>query len=150
MNKHSRWLRVVGVFYLLQFVGMALVRAPIRAFGPDGALARADAGDPLARFLVDTWFTFGLEVGAVGVCLLIAARRPALAQGVTWTVLAIEITRGILNDVYMIARGIEVPGYVVWILVHSVVILTGLRALRAARVERTVVPEDAVSPAPVN
>ena len=148
MNKHMWWLRVVGVFYLLQFVGRALVRAPIRSFGPDGALARADAGDPLAEFLVDTWFAFGLEVGAVGLCLLLATRHRALAPGVTWTVIAIEITRGILNDVYMIARGIEVPGYLVWIVIHSVVLLTGLRALRAAREDRSAVPEEPVSPAP--
>ncbi|MGH9283693.1 MAG: hypothetical protein ACRD0S_12250, partial [Acidimicrobiales bacterium] len=46
------WLRVVGVFYLLRSVGMVFVKAPIRSFGPDGALARADAGDPVAEFLV--------------------------------------------------------------------------------------------------
>ena len=149
MNKHIWWLRVVGVFYLLQFVAMAFVRAPIRSFGPNGALARADAGDPLAEFLVDTWFTFGLEVGAVGLCLLIATRHRALAPGVTWTVIAIEITRGILNDVYMIARGIQVPGYLVWIVIHSVVLVTGLRVLRAAREDRSAVPEEPVSPIPI-
>ena len=132
MNKFKWWLRIVGVFYLLQFVGMALVRAPIRTFGPEGTLARADAGDPVAEFVVDTWVTFGLEVGAIGACLFLASRHLHLASGVAWTVLAIELTRGIANDVYMIARGIEVPGYLVWIVIHSVVILTGWRSLRAA------------------
>ena len=132
MNRFKWWMRIVGVFYLLQFVGMAFVRAPIRTFGPEGALARADAGDQVAKFLIDTWLTFGLEVGAIGACLLVASRHVRLAPGVAWTVLAIEVTRGILNDVYMIARGIEVPGYVVWIVIHSVVILTGVRSLRAA------------------
>ena len=130
MNKHTWWLRIVGGFYLLQFVMMAFVRAPIRTFGPEGALARADAGDPTASFLVDTWFIFGLEVAAVGVALLLASRRSELALGVTWTVLAIELFRGILADITMIARGIEVPGYLVWIVIHSVVIVTGLRALQ--------------------
>lgn len=134
MNRLTWWLRIVGVFYLLQFVGMAFVKAPIRSFGPDGALDLAEAGDPVAEFLVDTWFTFGFEVGAIGACLLIASRLPQLAQGVAWTVLGIEVVRGILNDVYMIARGIEVPGYVVWIVIHSIVIVTGLRALRRAPV----------------
>jgi hypothetical protein len=131
MRKLTLWLRIVGAFYLLQFVMMAFVHAPIRTFGPEGSLARADAGDPVAEFLVDTWFTFGLEVGAVGVCLLIASRHLQLAHGVAWTVLAIEILRGIVTDVYMIARGMEVPGYLVWIVIHSVVIVTGVRALRA-------------------
>ena len=132
MNKLTWWLRIVGVFYLLQFVAMAIVKAPIRTFGPPGVLDRADAGDATASFLVDTWFTFGMEVAAVGACLLLAARRTDLVPGVVWTVLAIEVLRGIATDAYMIARGIEVPGYLVWIVIHSVVIVTGVRALRAA------------------
>lgn len=132
MNKLTWWMRIVGVFYVLQFVAMAIVRAPIRTFGPDGALAQADAGDAVAMFLVDTWLIFGLEVLAIGVCLLVASHRLSLAHGVVWTVLAIEVSRGILADSIMIARGIEVPGYVVWIVIHSVVIVTGLRSLRAA------------------
>ena len=132
-NKLTWWMRIVGVFYLLQFVAMAFVHAPIRTFGPEGALAAADAGDPVAKFLVDTWFTFGTEVGAVGVCLLLASRFDHLAPGVVWTVLAIEVGRGILNDLTFIARGIEVPGYLVWIVIHSAVIVTGLRALRSAQ-----------------
>ena len=133
MGKLVWWLRVVGVFYLLQFVMMAFVQAPIRTFGPEGALDRADAGEPVAEFLVDTWFTFGTEVGALGLALLLAARRRELAFGVASAVLAVELCRGIANDVYFIARGIEVGGYLVWIAIHSVVIVTGVRALRAAR-----------------
>jgi hypothetical protein len=128
-----RWMQVVGAFYVVQFVMMAVVRAPIRTFGPEGALAKAGAGDPLAEFLVDTWTTFGFEVAAVGITLLVATRRSELAKGVIWTVLAIEVGRGILLDSYMIARGIHVAGYLVWVAIHSVVIATGLRALRADR-----------------
>lgn len=127
----TRWLQIVGLFYLLQFVAMAFVRAPIRTFGPDGALDLADAGDPIARFLVDTWVTFGLEVGAIGIAMLIASRHPLQARGVAWTVLAIELVRGIANDFYMIARDINVTGYLIWIAIHSIVIVTGLLALRA-------------------
>ena len=48
-----------------------------------------------------------------------------------WTVLAIEVVRGIANDLYMIARDIHVAGYLIWIAIHSIVIVTGLLALRA-------------------
>ncbi len=34
-----RWMQIVGAFYVLQFVMMAIVRAPIRTFGPAGTLA---------------------------------------------------------------------------------------------------------------
>ena len=128
-----RWMQVVGAFYVLQFVMMAVVRAPIRTFGPSGTLSKAAAGDTLAVFLVDTWTIFGLEVGAVGVILLIATRHTELAAGAIWTVLAIEVGRGLIADSYMIARGINVAGYLVWIVIHSVVIVTGLVALRASR-----------------
>jgi hypothetical protein len=123
-------MQVVGAFYLVQAMMMVFVRAPIRTFGPKDALAEADAGDPIATFLVDTWTTFGFEVAAVGVALLVATRRPDLAKGVVGTVLAIEVGRGILLDTYMIARGIHVGGYLVWIAIHSVVLATGIRALR--------------------
>jgi hypothetical protein len=113
-----RWMHVVGAFYVLQFVMMAIVRAPIRTFSPEGALEKADAGDPLASFLVDTWTTFGLEVAAIGAILLVATRSGELALGAVWTVLAIEVGRGLLLDTYMIARGIHVAGYLVWIAIH--------------------------------
>lgn len=137
MARLTWWLRVVGVFYLLQFVMMAFAHAPIRTFGPDGALDRAEAGEPLAEFLVDTWRSFGLEVAAVGMALLVASRRRHLVPGVVWTVLAIEVLRGVVNDVQFIVRGVEVAGYAVWIVIHSVVIVTGLLALRTERAERS-------------
>jgi hypothetical protein len=133
-----RWMQVVGGFYLLQFVMMAIVRAPIRTLGPKGALDLADAGDPVASFLVDTWTTFGLEVASVGVMVLVASRRAELARGVVLTVLAIEVGRGLVLDSYMIARGIHVAGYAVWIAIHSLVIVTGLWALRAGRAAESV------------
>ena len=144
-----RWMQVVGAFYVLQFVMMAIVRAPIRTFGPDGTLAQADAGDALAGFVVDTWTIFGLEVLAVGLTLLIATRRTELARGAIWTVLAIEVCRGLVADSYMVARGINVTGYLVWIVIHSAVIATGLLALRADRTaEDAAVTGAAALPAP--
>ena len=135
-----RWMQVIGAFYVLQFVMMAVVRAPIRTFGPSGTLSKAAAGDTLARFAVDTWTIFGLEVGAVGVILLVATRRTELAIGAIWTVLAIEVGRGLIADSYMIARGINVAGYLVWILIHSAVIVTGFMALRGGRRDRSSAP----------
>ncbi len=123
------WLRIVGVFYVLQFVMNAIVRAPISAVGPKDALVMASAGDPLATFLVDTWITFGLEIGAIGVALVVASRIPEQAKVLVWTIIAIELARGIANDVYMIARGYNSTVFVIWIVIHTVVILTGLHAL---------------------
>ena len=132
MNALVWWMRIVGGFYLLQFFMTAIVRAPIQAMAPEGTLAAEAAGDPLARFLVDTWIGFGLESAAIGIGLLVASRLPTLAAPLVWTVIVIEVAKGIIFDVYMITRGHEVFAFVVWIIIHSVIIGTGWRALRKA------------------
>jgi hypothetical protein len=132
VTKLAWWMRIVGAFYVLQAVVIIVARAPIRTFGPEGTLEQADAGDPIAGFVVDTWTTFGVEVGVIGVALLIAARSPERARILAWTVIAIEAVRGIGTDVVQIARGIEVAGYLAWIPIHTVVIVTGVLVLRDA------------------
>ena len=133
MAKLQWWLRIVGAFYLLQFVMMVFVHAPIRAIGPEGVLAQAAAGDATARFLVDTWITFGLEVGAIGAALVLASRAPEQAKAVVWTVIGIELARGIVNDIYMIARGYDLTVCVIWLVIHTLIIVTGLLALGSVR-----------------
>lgn len=125
------WLRVVGVFYLFQFVANAILRLPIAALGPADALEMAAAGNPLANFLVDTWVIYGLEVGAIGLGLLVASRAPERANPLVWTVIAVEALRGIVADCYVIARGLDPTVSVVWIFIHAVVIVTAVLALRA-------------------
>lgn len=123
----------MGVFYVLQFVAMVVIRAPIRSVGPEGTLALASAGDPMARFAVDTWITFGLEVGAIGIGLLIASRMPEQARALVWTIIAIELARGIIDDIYMLSRGYQPAVYLTWMAIHTFVIVTGLLALRRDR-----------------
>ena len=128
-----RWMQIVGTFYLLQFVMLVIVRAPIRTFGPPGTLDRARAGDELAEFALDTWTFFGLEILAVGIVLLLATRWSELAPGAIVTVLAIEISRGIVADLYQVARGVHVAGYLVWIAIHTTVLLSGVLCRHDAR-----------------
>ena len=130
MNTMRWWLRIVGLFYLLQFIAMVVVRAPIRSAGPAGVLDNASAGDPTATFLVDTWTTFGLEVGAIGIVLLVASRFAAEARLLVWAIIAIELARGIVLDVYMLARGYPAAVYGTWIPIHALVIATAFLALR--------------------
>lgn len=132
MKNLTWWMRIIGAFYLLQFIMAAIVRAPIRAFGPEGTLSLEAAGDPLARFLVDTWVGFGLESAAIGIGLLVASRSASLAKALVWTIIAIEVAKGIIFDIYMIIRGYDIAGFVIWIIIHSIIIGTGLLALRKA------------------
>ena len=124
------WLRIVGAFYLLQFVMIVIVKAPISAQGPVGALAQAEAGDAMARFVVDTWVTFGLEVGAIGIGLLLASLRPAESKSLVWTIIAIELARGIIADIYLISRGEKLLVLVPWLVIHTLIITTGILVLR--------------------
>jgi hypothetical protein len=127
------WLRIVGAFYVLQFVMMVVVRAPIQSIGPERTLELAAAGDAMARMVVDTWITFGLEVLAIGLALLLASRVPEKAEPLVWAVIAIEILRGIVDDVYMLWRGYDSVVFVVWIVIHSIVIASAILVLRRVR-----------------
>ena len=75
--------------------------------------------------------TFGLEVGAIGAVLLLFSRFPDQGRGMVWTIIGIEIARGIIADIYLLARGSSVTVAVVWLVTHTIIIVTGLRVLRA-------------------
>jgi BphX-like protein len=133
MSKLKWWMRIVGVFYLVQFVVMVVVKAPIRTLAPENTLELASTGDRIAMLLVDTWIAFGIEVGVIGAALLLASRVPERAKVLAWTVIGIELLKGPPYDIYMMTRGYDSTVFIVWIVVHSIVILTGILALRSAR-----------------
>ena len=123
------WLRVIGIMYLVHFVAMVVARAPIRALGPPDTLDRARSGDPIACFVVDTWVIFGLENAAIGIALLLASRSPGASRPLVWAVIGIEVLRGIVADIYMIFRTGRMATSIVWIIIHTAVIVTGVVAL---------------------
>jgi hypothetical protein len=49
-----------------------------------------------------------------------------------WTVIGIELARGIVYDIYMLVEGYPPSVYAPWILIHGIVMTTGLVALRRA------------------
>jgi hypothetical protein len=135
------WMRVVGGFYLFKFVAVALVRAPLRGQAPD-ALRLAAAGDHVARFLVDTWVIFGLEMAALGIALLMASRVPDRARALAFAILGVEVS-GIVADVYQVARGHALAIPAVWVVIHGAIILTGVLSLR--RSQARALSEDAAA-----
>jgi hypothetical protein len=132
MNGLRWWMRAVGALYVFLFVAAAILRLPIQVEGPEGVLALAAGGDPVARFVVDTWVTFGIYLGAVGVATLIASKAPERATALVWTLIAME-SGGIVVDVYKLGRGFDPAAPVTWIVIHSVIIATGLLWLRRAQ-----------------
>jgi hypothetical protein len=126
------WLRVVGVFYLVQFVAVAIAKSPISVEGPPGLLNRAAHGDPTARFVIDTWITLGVYLGVLGVALLVASRRPGQAHILVWTLVGINAA-GILIDMYKITRGYGLASPVIWTPLHLAIIATGIWCMRPER-----------------
>jgi hypothetical protein len=62
------------------------------------------------RLLLDTWLMFAMEIGVIGLMLIVSSRAPAQAMGLVYTVLALEVVRGILIDLYAIVNG-SPPGF---------------------------------------
>lgn len=126
------WMRTVGGFYVVLglFNTPPVIVARFPAQYP--SLGVAIESRP-AQALLDVWFMFGLEVAVIGVVLMIAARDPVRHIVLVWTVLALEIVRGIADDLYMLTRGYDVAPYVIWIALHTVVVASGLWALRRAQ-----------------
>jgi len=106
-------------------------RIPIRAEGPAGIVERAAEGDPVSRFVLDTWTMFGLYMAAVGVSLLVASRDAAVAGPLVWMVMALELIGGIGIDIYKLARGYRRAAPIAWLVIHSAVIVTGFLALQS-------------------
>lgn len=133
MNGLKWWMRFVGAMYLFLFVAAAFLKLPIRAEGPPDVLARASAGDPIAKFVVDTWVTLGIWFAVLGTALLIASRIPGQARALVWTVIGWELG-GIVIDIYKVARGYDLAAPVTWMVIHTLIILAGLFVLRRARI----------------
>ena len=85
----------------------------------------------MARF--DPARLFGIEIGVIGVALLLASRNPLRYLFLVWIVLALELLRGIAHDMYIVARGYAPVGfYVGFAIVHIVIIATGFAFARQA------------------
>jgi hypothetical protein len=132
MSRLKLWMRSVGTLYVFMFVAAAIIRGPIRVLGPEGTLERYAAGDALAKFVVDTWVILGLAMASIGIGLLIASRAPEQAKSLVRTVIGLELIWGIGSDVYQLARGYEMQAIVIWIVIHLIIISTGILALRSS------------------
>ena len=119
------WMRGVGGLYLFLCVAAIVLRLPIRAEGPKGLLDRARAGDPTARFAVDTWVMLGLYFLVIGTTLLAFSGAPQDARALIYAVLGFELA-GIAVDIYKLGRGYDHKAPTVWLLIHSVIISSGL------------------------
>lgn len=130
----QRWMKFVGVFYVV--LGLRLLpwfNAPMvdrlgDMVAPGVAL---ESGSPEFLLLIDWMATFGLDLLVLGVVLLVAARNAWDHRVLAYVVIGQEAIRGILADVWFAARPFNsAVFYLGFIVVHVVIIATGVRALR--------------------
>lgn len=125
------WMRAVGGFYVL--VGLfnlpPVIEARFSAQYPDLGVPVQSAA---AQALIDVWFMFGLEVLVLGAALLYFARHARRHVALAWTVIALELVRGVADDVYLLLRGYDPVLYGGWIALHLVIIVAGVWAVRGS------------------
>lgn len=86
--------------------------------------------------LIDWMFAFGLDMLVIGGFLLYASRNPASHINLVWLIVWLEAIRGVLGDIYYISRGIySTPFFIGFIIVHLVIIGTGVLFVRQAQAE---------------
>lgn len=64
-----------------------------------------------------------------------AARNPRRYLGAVWLLVWLELLHGVLDDIYLIARGYDMVGYLVFIAIHLAIIITGVVFGRQAEAE---------------
>lgn len=137
MNKMKWWFQIVGAFYLL----LSLMNVYILFFS-GGSQMLTDTlpapmnADPLAgQAFADAWLVFVFELGVLGAMSLVASRDPAKNRIMAWVIIWAEVFRGILADAIWITRGYDAGSYSGFIVIHLVIVATGIMFLRQAKAE---------------
>ena len=132
MTKLKWWLRVVGGFYLaltlMNLYFLFLGPQFFAEFLPPPMLGNALAG----RAFADAWLVFVFELGVLGVMMLYAARDPANSKMLVWAIIGAEFFRGVVADAIWITRGYSASEYIPFIVIHLIIIVTGVMFVRQA------------------
>jgi len=132
MKRLVWWFRITGVIYVvlgvswLPFANAPKLEQVIPGFdGPVGGTAY--------NGFLDWMVVFGLEMIVVGVFLFVSSWKPLKNIPLVSLIIALSAVRGIADDVYMIAQGYPLASNLVFIALHSAIIITGVLFSRAAR-----------------
>lgn len=132
MKKLQWWFWIVGGFYLL----LTVMNLYFLFIG-DGSQMFADTlpapmnADPLAvRAFMDAWLVFIFELGVLGAMALVAARNAGQNKIMAWVIIWAELLRGIVADGIWIGRGYDAGSYTVFIMIHLVIVVTGVLFVR--------------------
>jgi hypothetical protein len=134
VTKLKWWFRIVGAFYLLLALanlGATLFDSQLSMY--KGLLPGPLAGNALAaRGFADAWFAFVMDMLAIGGFCLWASRDPLKYLGAVWIIVLMEFLHGVVDDAFLIARGYDAMSYIIFIVIHFVIIVTGVMFAREA------------------
>ncbi|MBI5303428.1 MAG: BphX family protein [Chloroflexi bacterium] len=134
MKKLQWWFRIVGAFYLL----LTLMNLGVTIFDTQLQMYKDLLPPPLtgntlaARGFADAWFVFVMDVLGTAIFLLWASRNPLKHISVVWFAVLLEFLHGVVGDAYWITRGYDVMSYLVFIVIHFIIIVTGAMFAREA------------------
>ena len=87
------------------------------------------------RAFVDGWSPFLFEMFGIATFALWASRSPGKYVSAALLLVWLEFTHGVLDDIFLIARGYEASGYIGFIVIHLIIIATGLVFSRRVQTE---------------
>ena len=92
-----------------------------------------------------SWSPFAFEILGIATFLLWASREPGKYLGAVWLLVWLEFLHGVVDDVYLIANGFSAGEYIPFIVIHFIIIFTGIAFARQASVgdARRSVPQPA-------
>jgi hypothetical protein len=134
MKKLQWWFRIVGIFYvLLTVMNIWFLFSGDNQMFADTLPAPMNTDTLAVRAFMDAWLVFILEFGVLGVMALVASSAPLKHSIMAWVIIGAELFRGIMADGIWIIRGYDASSYIVFIVIHLVIIGTGVWFLQQAR-----------------
>ena len=124
MKKLKWWFRVVGVFYL--FLGVTSLYGTFIDPLYFAQLHEIATNPDIVKAFVIGWSPFTFEIVGIATFMLWASRDPIRYLGAVWLLVWLEFLHGVLGDMYLILNGFSVGFYIGFIVVHFIIIVTGI------------------------
>lgn len=124
MKKLQWWFRIVGVWYLL----LGLMNIYMMFLGGTDYLVQNipfPADEWAIRAFVDGWSPFLFEMFGIATFALWASRNPGKHISTALLLVWLEFTHGVLDDIFLIARGYDAAGYIGFIVIHLLIAGSG-------------------------
>jgi hypothetical protein len=130
MTKLVWWFRIYGAFYLLLAVLNLYGTFVDSSFYAQ--ILPFQAGQNVVRAFMLGWSPFTFEILGIATFLLWASRDPLKYLGAVWLLVWLEFLHGVADDIYLIANGFSASEYIPFIVIHLIIIVTGILFARQA------------------